>query len=247
MGQGDGGRAFGFAMSAQAPAAAAPQHSVGATKDAGAMQKRIEELRVQARGLMDELPSVLKSRDSNASGFCESVVPVLMHDSAATIVERLRNGVGAAQVASVPNGERNDGLLDIRQFKSWDEACGSIGEALSKCIETSKDAHQDAVLAPALNVAASRWSYIESNSWRSFGEGHVNVVADGNTLRLASCRKCCKVLLCLVASPASFLWVWGDDRKFRVVFVSLVSCTLSVACSLKCVECRTRVECLRCV
>jgi hypothetical protein len=169
------------------------------------MQKRIEELRVQARGLMDHLPSILKSRDGNASGFCKSVLPVLMHDSTATIVERLRNGAGAAQDASVPNGEHNSGLLDLRQFKSWDEACGSIGEALSKCIETSTDAHQDAGLAPALNGAASRWNYIESNSWRSFGEGHVNVVADGNTLRLASCRKCSKVVLFFISSPVSFL------------------------------------------
>ena len=90
-------------MSTQAPAAA-PQPSASATKDAGAMQKRIEELRVQARGLMDHLPSILKSRDGNASGFCKSVLPVLMHDSTATIVERLRNGAGAAQDASVPNG-----------------------------------------------------------------------------------------------------------------------------------------------
>jgi hypothetical protein len=177
------------------------QAGASATTDVGAMQKRINELRAQARGLLDELPSILRSKDGNASGFCKSVAPVLMHDSTPAIVEHLRNGVGAERGASAINGE-HAGLLDIRQFKSWDEACGSIGEALSKCVQmTSSDPHKDGALAPALNGDGSHWKHIESNSWRNFGQGHVNVVPDPNILRLASCRKCGKVFLSLLSSP----------------------------------------------
>ena len=200
------------AAPAQAPVAA-PQPDASATATRAtyciAGQTRIQELRMQARGLMDQLPSILKSEDGNAAGFCKSVLPALMHHSTATIGERLRNGVDATPHASASSCEHTNALLDIRQFKSWDEALGSIGEALSKCIQTasnSTDAHQDAGLAPARNGASSPWSRIENSSWQRLGGVHANVVADGNTLRLASCRKCSKVMLRFISCP---VFCWG--------------------------------------
>jgi len=196
------------------------QAGASATTDVGAMQKRINELRAQARGLVDELPSILRSKDGNASGFCKSVAPVLMHDSIPAIVEHLRNGVGAEQGASAI-GE-NAGLLDIRQFKSWGEACGPIGEALSKCIQvTSYDPHKDGALPPALNGDGSQLNHIESNSWRSSGQGHMNVVPDPNILRLSSCRKCGKVFLSLLSSPACCML---HLHALCVVFCGVVWC-----------------------
>ena len=62
-------------MSTQAPAAA-PQPSASATKDAGAMQKRIEELRVQARGLMDLFLDACSAPQTDADGCPSSLEPI---------------------------------------------------------------------------------------------------------------------------------------------------------------------------
>jgi hypothetical protein len=162
---------------------------------ADATRKRVEELRAQARVLMGELPDVLKSKECNARGFCHSVLPVLMHDSAASIVERLRSNHNTRSDQSTQNGVSKDGLLDLRQYASWGDACVSIGEALDKCVrQTREAAHSETELLSAVNGVA---------------DGQVNVVTDGNTLRLATCRKCQRVV-----SQQRFAAHWEQCKTF---------------------------------
>jgi len=177
---------------------------------ADATRKRVEELRAQARVLMGELPDVLKSKECNARGFCHSVLPVLMHDSAASIVERLRSNHNTRSDQSTQNGVSKDGLLDLRQYTSWSDACVSIGEALDKCVrQTREAAHSETELLSAVNGVAGKWNVVECESWRDFGDGQVNVVTDGNTLRLATCRKCQRVV-----SQQRFAAHWEQCKTF---------------------------------
>jgi hypothetical protein len=182
-------------MSTPAAPRLAAAGAADAGKDTEMMRKRIEALRVQAASLMEELPSILKSKDGNYTSFCQRVVPVLMHDSTASIVEHLRSSK-SAEHNKAPNGDSKDGLLDLRQYKTWGDACGSIVEALNKCVSHARVAEQGGELQAmsALNGTNGQWNIVGCESWRDFGDGEVNVVADGNTLRLATCRKCQRVV-----------------------------------------------------
>lgn len=188
------------------PVAAETTASVpGQTKDAGAMRKRIEELRVQVRGLMGELPGALRSRDGNERGLSRSLLQVLMQDSSDSVIERLRTGPGAPQHATTSaNGIATDEPLDVRKFKTWGDARGSIGEALNMCVSHACNgsklaAHGAAAISgtersPEVDGKSGLWEAVECESWRDFGDGQVKVVVDDTSLRLATCRKCQRVV-----------------------------------------------------
>jgi len=207
-------------MANPAFAAAQDAGALRQVQDAGAMRKRIEELRVQVRGLMGELPGALRSRDGNERGLSKSLLEVLMQEASASVVERLRTGPGAPQhTTTSANGNATDELLDVRKYKTWGDACGSIGEALNMCVSEacngSKLAEHGAAgipgteYSPAANGKSGQWDAVECESWRDFGDGHVNVVVDDTSLRLATCRKCQRVV-----SQERFAAHWEHCQSF---------------------------------
>ena len=179
-----------------------------------ALRQRVEELRAQARGLMAELPGVLRSKENSSSSFCHSVLPVLMHDSTTEIAERLRNVHGTS--AHKSNGCA-DGMLDLRKYKTWGDACGSIDEALKKCVQNYQSAARTGdPTAPLSEIdgsvgaaKTSQWTCMEYAGWRAFGHGEVCAAADSSSLRLAMCRKCQRVV-----SQQRFAAHWEHCRDF---------------------------------
>lgn len=191
----------------------------GQAAETAFVRERIEELRAQAKKLVDELPGVLKSQDGFDWGSSNPVLRVLMQDTPASLLERLRGGSTTPRNSTAPNGDAKDGLVDVRQYETWTDACNSIGDALSKCVRQPVDASQH--LAPGqsaiagieplrlLRAESDGWNGVECKSWGDFSDGHVSVVVDDTTLRLATCRKCQRVV-----SQQRFAAHWEHCKAF---------------------------------
>lgn len=187
----------------------------GQVQDTGGVRKRIEELRAQAKSLAEELPEVLKSKDGIDGVFSKSVLQALMQDPPGW----LQGGSSTHLNVAALDGDAKDGLIDIRQYATWKDACDSLGDALDKCVSQPFGASQHVEPGQAniagieplrlLNAESDRWGSVECESWRDFSDGHVNVVVDDRNLRLATCRKCQRVV-----SQERFAAHWQHCQAF---------------------------------
>ena len=167
--------------------------AVAAPTAAGGKAGKLEELRKRAAQLMTELPPVLQSKD--IQGFCEKIVPTIMAIRDGDLVEHLRAGPASGKIGDVKDsGVTCDAaLLDVRQFKTWADAAESVNAAFFKCVDiVPVGAHTPNGVPHAGSKRA--W---QSGLWdaaHGTWAGWEETDAEAETVRLATCGKCQRVV-----------------------------------------------------
>jgi len=167
--------------------------TVGMAAADASKSARLAELQERAAILMRDLPPILRSDD--ILRFCEVVMPAVVKVRDDGLAEKFRASTGTEKNGDVKNaGTTGDAtLLDVRKFETWGEAAESVHAAFVNCVNTvASETHssdQGAKVGAKRRWDAGPWD-IAHGRWTAWEETDV----EGETLRLATCNKCQRVV-----------------------------------------------------
>ena len=167
--------------------------TVGMAAADASKSARLAELQERAAILMRDLPPILRSDD--ILRFCEVVMPAVVKVRDDGLAEKFRASTGTEKNGDVKNaGTTGDAtLLDVRKFETWGEAAESVHAAFVNCVNTvaseTHSSEQGAKVGAKRRWDAGPWD-IAHGRWTAWEETDV----EGETLRLATCNKCQRVV-----------------------------------------------------